>query len=115
MERITVTEKILSGRCHACSGFLHVEQVEGTESFLEEYASLNPEAEIVPWDETLLDGSNGSLLYRCESCDEIYTVLHRLGSNQEELTYHRGSGTERYYEHWVLLDQTGKEREGIND
>ena len=110
ISQIAVTEKILEGRCHACSSEMTITQIQGTEAFLEEYVSLNVDAKILVWEDHLLDGSDGSLLYRCERCGAIYTVLHRLGSNQEELTYQRGSGKERHYEHWVLLDQTIKER-----
>ena len=107
----SIAEKILEGRCHACSSDLIITQIQGVEAFLEEYVSLNVDAKILVWEDRLLDGSDGAVTYRCEGCGAIYTVLHRLGSNQEELTYHRGSGKERYYEHWVLLDQTVKERE----
>ena len=104
MSKIDVTEEILEGRCHACSSDLKIVQIQGTERFLEEYLSLDTDAKILSWESSLLDGSDGAVTYLCESCEKMYTVLHRIGSNQQELTYHRGSGKERYYEHWVLLE-----------
>ena len=106
MSKIEVTEEILEGRCHACSSELKIVQIQGTERFLEEYLSLDTDAKILSWESSLLDGSDGAVTYLCESCEKMYTVLHRIGSNQQELTYHRGSGKERYYEHWVLLEKT---------
>jgi len=108
---IAITEKILQGRCHACSSALKITDIHGIETFLEEYVSLNVNASIQTWTVPLPDGSDGFVSFRCTGCGASYTVLHRIGSNQEELTYHRGSGKERYYEHWVLLDQTVKKGE----
>jgi len=110
MEQIDVTEKILSGRCHACSSDLKIVEIQGVERFLEEYLALDIEAKILCWDDPLLDGSDGIVTYRCEGCGQTQMVMHRLGSNQQALTYKRGTGKERYYEHWVLLDVEGSER-----
>ena len=104
MSKIAVTEEILEGRCHACSSSLKIEEIQGTEKFLEEYLSLNTDAKILCWEDALLNGADGAVTYLCEKCKKMYTVMHRFGSHQQELTYQRGTGQNRYYEHWVLLE-----------
>ena len=111
MSKIEVTEEILEGRCHACSSELKIVQIQGIERFLEEYLSLNTDAKILCWEDALLNGADGAVTYLCEKCKKMYTVMHRFGSHQQELTYQRGSGKERYYEHWVLLDEIVREKE----
>ena len=103
MSKIEVTEEILEGRCHSCSSDLTIEEIQGTEKFLEEYLSLSTNTKILSWESALLDGSDGAVTYLCENCGKTYVILHRIGSNQQELTYQRGTGKERYYEHWVLV------------